>query len=219
MGCRSEFDRPASGPIEKFSTKPTKISLTTQEFLVPRNYLTPSGKDSPDERKLDWFGFRLYLPDFQGYTPDNLEYYAHQSGRLEQAIFVSTVREAAKTQMLDGKLVELPPTAWGEPAALFALHSRPSYELVRDEFGLQCYGPRSSTGAVYHSVCKGTRANGEMMVLIVDGEPSGLYVCRVNIYSAQERLQVRYDYSARNLHLWKQIDEAVWTKIRSWRQK
>jgi hypothetical protein len=206
--------------FDNYSEKPIKIKLPTQTFLIPRNYFTPTGKDDPDERESGAFGFRMFLPNFEGYTPNNREYYAWQSGKLEQFINIIQASEAVKIQITDGKRVDLPPTAWAEPHAMLAMFINPSDELVREEYGLQCYGRKTPTGAFYHSMCKGIRSNGETIVMFTDGDASGgPYVCRVNYFSEKEQLNILYDYSCNNLHLWKEIDTTVWAKIRAWRAK
>jgi hypothetical protein len=203
-----------------FSEKPVSVQLPTQAFLIPRNYFTPFGKSNRDVSKLDAFGFNLFLPFFEGYTLDNLNYYPQQSGRGGDHIAITTVAERSKYQLKDGERVEFKPHQWGEPNALFELFMSSGYQLAHEDHGLKCYGVRAATGVFYNTLCKGVRSNGELLVMHTSeevGEGKSVSRCTVRYYSEKEQLYIQYNFSRDKLHLWKAIDDAIWAKLHSWR--
>jgi hypothetical protein len=208
-----------------YSTKPKRIILANREYRIPSNFFGPKERDEPNtcDANERGFGFYLFLPDCSGYTRENWR--DPFDARLITVVNVRTVDKKAMVPMTDGKLQPIRPEGYGEPRAAFRnyralLESNPTYRAYGlDGYRLKNAGPESSVTWV------GTRSNGEFFffdsTLPPDvPAPSGSYPsCQVRYYSEQEDLHVVYRYAEANLDKWREIDDAIWIKLKTWRVK
>jgi hypothetical protein len=209
---------------ELYSTKPKRIVLGHREYLIPANFFGPMERDEPDQfvARDGGFGFFLFLPDFGGYTRDNWRDYFDP--RLIRIVQVKEVDKHAVLRPPDGTTRPAPPSAWGDPKALFENRRRgyepePSLEM----HGLRGYRRRPPNDGVLWT---GTRTNGEFFFIdasLAPGEPTkpGLTNpgCEVRYYSETEDLFILYRYPQRHIESWRGIDDAIWAKLRGWRVK
>jgi hypothetical protein len=163
----------------------------------------------------------MFLPDFSGYTKDNWQ--DKFDRRLIQVIRVNMV-DKRQVVVKGGKVEPISPAAYGEPKAQFE-NTRPLLEATPSvsAYGLQGYRPRGSTS---HVTWTGTRPNGEFFFFRStlapgDAPKAGIPnpLCDVRYYSEIEDLFIVYRYSNDNLPIWREIDDAVWTKLHAWRVK
>lgn len=210
----------------EFSTKPIKIRLesSNRSFLVPRNYFSPNAAGDPDEEELPHFGFILFLPDFQGFTRDTAKFYAPEhfppvkGEKYFDSVYVLGVTPLEKVDRRNGKNTPVPPNVWGDPMAMLQAVTK-GYELIREEYGLKCYGKKGSEGKGNRFPCIGARSNGELIFMWAADPPEleGVpYLCDVLYASDQEQLFVNYRYSRRHLSQWREIDDAIWAKLKAW---
>ena len=224
---RERADEREAREVEKlYSTKPIRFRMAGQQYVVPANYFTYKGRDEVDTGNSEGFGFFLFLPDFGGYTKEN---WRDQFDR--RRIYVLEVKPVDKNAMIPyslGGYVKAEPANYGEPRAQFQniralLEEIPSFKL----YGLEGYrrkgaGARGTPGVTW----TGTRSNGEFFFFnssLAPGEPlrPGLTnpVCQTQYYSEQEDLFISYFYSQDHIAKWREIDDAIWEKIHSWRTK
>jgi hypothetical protein len=226
LGCSDSLCA-AESPKSDVSTKPIKIKLKDSDrvFTIPRNYFSPQEANEPDEEELEYFGFTLFLPNFEGYSPATARFYAPEHfppiarEAYYNSVYVLRVEEVSKFDTRNGKQTPLPPNAWGDPKAMFDAVSK-GYELLREDYGLKCYGHKSWEGKGNQFPCIGTRSNGELIFMWASDPPeSGMspYICDVVYYSEQQQLYINYRYSRRNIAKWRELDDAVWAKINAWR--
>src|SRR5439155_110639 len=57
----------------QYSTKPIRVILGVREYMIPANYFGSKGRDTRDvfDAGKTGYGFRLFLPDYGGYTNEN----------------------------------------------------------------------------------------------------------------------------------------------------
>jgi hypothetical protein len=207
-----------------YSTKPKRVFLGKREYRIPANYFGPKQRDESDTLRVgdSGFGFFLFLPDFGGYTKEN---WRNQfDSRL---IYVVQVREADKSRMIrqrDGTYRAIHPSAYGDAVAAFEnrrprLEQLPSFKLHGLE-GYQ-YKGRSTQQIIW----TGTRSSGEFFFLecsAVPGEterPGAVFpLCQTRYYSDKEDLRIAYRYPREHLAKWREIDDAIWAKLRSWQE-
>jgi len=221
---RRAKDEDAKRVAELYSTKPKRIVLGHREYLVPANFFGPRERDEPDVfvAKDGGFGFFLFLPDFSGYTRDNWRDYFDP--RLIRIVQVKEVDKHAILRPPDGTTRPAPPSAHGDPKALFEIRKR-GYESEPSlaMYGLRGYKRRPpNPGALW----AGNRTNGEFFFIQASpapGEPTrpGLTypACDVRYYSEKEDLFIFYRYPQQNIENWREIDDAVWAKLHGWRVK
>jgi len=219
-------ERDARTVEKRYSTKPIRIVLGAREFRIPANYFGPKYRDEPDTfvAKDHGFGFSLFLPDFGGYTKDNW-----QEGWFHpQLISVRQVKQVDKNEIVkfnDGTRQKISPAAYGDPAAMYK-NVKGLYEdySAFKLYGLEGYRHQGG-GATPGVLWTGTRSNGEFFFFrsyMDPGQtlPPGRYpLCDIRYYSAQEDLSITYVYPKHHLDKWREIDDAIWAKLHSWRVK
>jgi hypothetical protein len=166
--------------------------------------------DVLNARDIGYFGFHLFLPDYSGYNKVNWR------NKLDPNLI----------QILQVKAIDKgeAPAGYGDPKAQFSNARRLLEESASlHAYGLQGYRPKYSNVEV---TWVGNRSNGEFIFFHCDLAPgdaprAGLPnpQCDVRYYSESEQLFVAYRYSNSQLHLWKQIDDAIWSKLNTWRVK
>lgn len=205
-----------------YSTKPIRVRQAGREYLIPANYFTPKGKDDPDTFDAsEYFGFYLFLPDFGGYTKDNWQ--DHFDRRRIDIVQVKAVDKTAVVQIAGGGTRLVQPASYGDPEAGFA-NLKPSLvrEPALDAHNLDAYVWVNRRGDAFWT---GTRSNGEFFFFNstdIPGQPRPNSVnplCDVRYYSRQEGLFVAYRYSMDHFAMWREVDDAIWLKLRSWRVK
>lgn len=208
-----------------YSTKLSHVILGNREYRIPANYFGPKQGQEPAVfvAKENGFGFSMFLPDYGGYTKENWrEGWFHPL--LIQVIWVKTVNKNAMLPMTDGSLRRIRPAGYGDPKARFAnrrarLEDAPSFKL----HGLDGYR-RKGKGAK-GVTWVGARSNGEFFffdsTLSPEEQPGrGRYsFCQAQYYSEQGDLNIAYRYQQRHIANWREIDDAIWTKLREWRVK
>ena len=222
----SETDEKEARKVEQlYSADPKRIVLGEREYRIPANYLGPKGRGEPDTFVAgdNGFGFFLFLPDYGGYTKENWRGgWFHPL--LIQVISVKVVDKNVMIPLTDGTRQRIRPENYGEPRARFSnrrrsLEDSPSFRL----FGLEGY--RSKGKGTPGVTWVGTRSNGEFFFFestLAPGEERrrGTYPsCQASYYSEQEDLRIAYRYRQEHLAKWREIDDAIWTKLRAWRVK
>jgi hypothetical protein len=227
-----EFEEQMQGAVEAesreverlYSTKAIRFRLGGRRYSVPVNYFTPKGRDEPESGDSEGFGFTLFLPNFVGYTKDNWK--DPFDRRLVKVIEVKPVDKLAIVTLTDGTSRRVSPSSYGESKARFEnrkprLESQPSFSL----YGLTGYRYKGG-GATPGIVWTGTRSNGEFFFFespLAPDQPVRPDVypthphCKTEYYSEQEDLFILYIYSQDHIAKWKEIDDAIWAKIHSWR--
>jgi len=206
-----------------YSTRPKRVVLGDRIYLVPRNYFGPKGKESADTLVVGegGFGFLLFLPDFVGYTKDN---WSNPFDRqLVRVLQVKIVDKNAMIKRRDGTSAPIRPSAYGDPAAQFEVlrfqyEQTPSFKL----YGLEGYRGK---GALRDVGWIGRRSNGEFYFLECSLAPDqlgkpGTYPpypsCKTQYYSEAEDLRVAYVFAQEQFAKWREIDDAIWAKLRAW---
>jgi hypothetical protein len=209
-----------------YSTKPRSVILDDREYVIPANYFGPKQLDESDVvlAQNHGFGFALFLPDYGGYTTDNW-----QDPFDRRRIDVVRVAEVNRNELIrqrDGTYRQIKPSAYGDSSARFAnrrsrLEESPSLHM----YGLEGYrrkGPSPET------VWTGSRADGEFFFLECSVPPVELGLsrmgvvnpsCQTQYYSVADNLSIVYRYSQYNLPKWREIDDAIWDKLRIWEVK
>jgi len=209
----------------QYSTKTIRVILGAREYTVPANYFGPKERntsDTFDAGKVGYFGFRIFLPDYGGYTKENWR--DKFDRRLIEIVQVKLVDKSAIVRFSDGHTERINPAGYGEPKAQFqnarrGLEGKPSFHA----YGLEGYRPKYSRVNVTWT---GTRSNGEFFFFrcnLAPGDRTQVGIlephCDVRYYSEKEDLFIAYRYSNDHLDKWREIDDAIWAKIHSWRMK
>ena len=115
------------------------------------------------------------------------------------------------------------PANYGEPRALFSniksiLERTPSLQLN----GLDGYR-RVNYKYVRSITWTGTRSNGEFFFFESHLPPSEVRnpgpihpMCAVRYYSEKEDLYIAYNYFQEHIDRWRDIDDAIWMRLREW---
>jgi hypothetical protein len=205
-----------------YSTKPVRVRMGKQEYVIPVNHFTEKGRDNPTVVERDGgFGFVLFLPDYGGFTKENWLKGWFDPRRIE-VLELKPVDKNARAVMSDGTIALVGPAGYGDPKAQFEnirslLEAQPSLKA----FGLAGYRRRNGAPGVFWT---GTRSTGEFFFFdssFAPGEPQPRAavhpLCNVGYYSEHEDLFIRYIYSQEHIAAWREIDDAIWKKLRSWR--
>lgn len=217
------FEEDAKEVDQLYSAKPIHVFLGSHEYLIPANYFGPKEESSSDIFVADgYFGFHLFLPDFNGYTKTNWkDPFDH---RKISVLDISIVDKSKVVRFTDGHTEHISPAAYDEPHAQFqnilrGLEEQPSFHV----YGLDGYRPSHSNVDV---IWTGKRSNGEFFFFKSDlgpGDPpqAGLInpLCDVRFYSEKEDLHIAYHYSNDHLAKWREIDDAIWEKLHKWKIK
>ncbi len=205
-----------------YSTRPVRFTFAGHKYAVPANYFAP--KDDRYEglnTESKGFGFYLFLPDYGGYTKSNW-----QDPFDRRKITVTGIEQVEKIAMgtfTDGSRQPLSPDRF-DPRVTFERSKSRLEDKSVQLYGLTVYrnrGGDNSPGAVW----TGTRSNGEFFWFRSslaprqpkqDGYPPNPQ-CDVRYYSEKEDLAIVYRYSQDHVAKWREIDDAIWSKIRGWR--
>lgn len=203
----------------EISTKPIKIIMPTAMFLVPRNHFSPRNKNDADEHKLDDFGAIFFMPSMEGYTEATAKYFKNYYAIRDQVIEVIHVRNPDR---VGPRGEPLRPSAWGDVDSIFAL--RPHYYVpIQTINGLECHGIKGRENVSGFKIeCIGIRSNGEklfMRAATPPEEPTDPFQCVVQYWSEEAQLYIRYRFSRNQIERWREIDDAVWVKLKAWRIK
>ena len=220
---KSALDKDALDVERLYSEKPIVLRVGAQQYRLPRNYLTPKGAAEPDVVTYKYLAFYLFLPNYGGYTKENW-----REGQFhDQLIDVMEVRRVDKNAVArttKGEKAPVNPASYGEPRAAFKnrqrlLEATPSMHM----FGLDGYRAKNHR-SVKEVHWVGTRPNGEFFFFrssSAPGEdlpPGVLYPsCVVRYYSEKEDLYIMYRYRQKHIEQWREIDAAIWQKIKEWR--
>jgi hypothetical protein len=177
-----------------------ELQGTTNSFVIPRNYFGAHNASYPNYKQLPWFGFRLFFPDFNGYSREtaNLD---NLVGILDNEIRILDVK--APEVIGDG-------SSLGDPKASYRRVAPTASNWPRSVYGLDCAAYRQDPDAAM--VCLGKRSNGQLLFMTIGDSGE---TCDVS-YDA-EGVYIHYRYSRALLADWRQIDDAVWEKLHAWR--
>lgn len=209
---------------DQYSTKPVRVKLGRHRYTIPANYFGPKGRLTPDTfdaGEAGYFGFRLFLPEYGGYTKENWRDKFDE--RLITVLSVELVDKNRRGHFPDGRLAPPNPAGYGKPRAMFRnrrllLEATPSLHY----YGLEGY--RSKHGR-YDVTWVGRRSNGEFFFFtchLAPGDPPqpGTFpFCDVRYYSEKEDLQISYRYANSNFSKWRDIDDAIWGKLHLWERQ
>jgi len=222
-GMKSALDRDAAEVDRLYSEKPIVVRVGAQEYRLPRNYLTPRGAREPDSATYRYLAFYLFFPGYNGFTKENWREVPFGESLID-VVEVQPVDKTAVTRTTEGKEQRATPASYGEPRARFenlrrSLERTPSLRMFNLD-GYRAINARSVKSV--HWV--GTRPNGEFFFFkssSAPGEdlPLGVQypMCDVRYYSEKEDLFIMYRYKQKQIEHWREIDAAVWQKIKAWR--
>lgn len=202
-----------------YSTRLVYFSVGKHSYAIPANYF--GAKDFRDEPRRPWnsFGFFLFLPDFGGYTKDNWR--DPFDRRLIRVVSVEPVEKDAIGVFTDGSRRPLSPDRFDPRKRFELLRSGLDDELSFKMYGLEGYRRKNRTPGV---IWTGTRSDGEFLYFqssLAPGEPlmPGITnpLCQAQYYSDKEDLLIAYRYSMVHLAMWREIDDAIWSKVNGWR--
>lgn len=210
--------------VEKlYSTKPIRVLLGNAEYMIPANYFGAKWRDEPPILDAKGsFGFTLFLPHYGGFTKENWQQGWFDKRRVD-VLKINPVDKNAIIPILGGGSKRIKPAGYGDPKAGFA-NLLPS--LVRkpslDAHELQAYVWKGEPPGAYWT---GIRSNGEFFFfrsthtpgqsLLPDTYP----LCDVRYYSEKEDLFIAYRFFLEHLSKWREIDDAIWTKLHGWQVK
>lgn len=206
-----------------YSTKLVRISMGNHRYAIPANFLTPKGAQLADVLSYRYLGFVLFLPDYGGFTKENWREDWFHPQRID-VLEISRVDKTAMIPRSDGRIERIRPAGYGEPQAGFSnlkrlLEAQPSLR-VADLAGYRRVNARSNKTVVW----AGHRSNDEFFFFSstsAPGEPlpvgSAYGLCDVRYYSEKEDLFIAYRYKQRHIERWRQIDDAIWGRIKAWR--
>lgn len=138
---------------------------------------------------------------------------------------VSAVDKNVMVPIYGGGLQRVTPANYGEPRARFEnlkgiLEDSPTYEL----YGLKGYHAKGRGSDKVTWV--GYRSNGEFFFFdssLAPGQPLQPGIinphCGTQYYSEKEDLFVAYRYSQDHIMQWRDIDDAIWSKLHQWQVK
>jgi len=215
--------RDAEAVERLYSVKPARFHMGKRMWMIPINFQTPKGRDEADEQQVTYLTFNLFLPDYNGYTREN---WRDQFDRRRIEVQkVSLGEKEVREPASDGNSRQNAPEFYGDPNAGFRnlrplMEESPSFNM----YGLKGYKRRGTgSSGVFWS---GNRTNGEFFFFqssLAPGEPlqPGLTnpLCHTQYYSAQEDLFIAYRYSQTHIAAWREIDSAIWEKLRAWQTK
>jgi len=204
-----------------YSTRLVPFRVGKHCYAVPANYFGPKDFRDEPQRPWEYFGFLLFLPDFGGYTKEN--WLDPFDRRRIDIVEVKTVDKVAIGNFTDGSR---------RPLDLNRFDPRVQFERIKplqEEASIQLYGltvyRNKGGGNTPGAVWTGYRSNGEFFwfrTSLAPGEskrngwpPNPL--CDVRYYSEKEDLSISYHYSMDHLAMWREIDDAIWSKINGWR--
>jgi hypothetical protein len=163
----------------------------------------------------------LFLPDYGGFTKSNWQKGWFDMNRID-VLDLKPVDKDARGITSNGTVVPIGPAAYGDP--------EPRFESIRmlfeaqpslNAFGLAGYRRRGGDSGVFWT---GTRSSGEFLYFESSFAPGGPApeglvhpLCTVGYYSKREDLFIKYIYSQEHIASWREIDDAIWKKIHSWR--
>ena len=208
----------------QYSTKPITVSLGDRVYRMPANYFDAKGRDKPNTFTAmeNGFGFALFLPEYGGYTKENWRKGWFDPG-LVQVLSVRTVNKNQVVELTDGTRQQILPEMYGDPRARFnnrlrRLEQTPAFKLN----GLEGYRWKSGGAGVTWT---GARSNGEFFFLVSTLAPVksrsvvAMRPVKREYYSEQEGLRIAYRYFQDHIAKWREIDDAIWAKLRQWRVK
>lgn len=202
-----------------YSTKPVRIRTREREYVVPVNFFTPAGAQFEAFKELpNGFGFVTFLPDYSGFTTENWRKGWFDKRRIE----VISLKPVDKVVFERGQAIALDPASYGDPKAQFVNRRA----ILEDTPSLRAFdldGYRFVSGEP--GICwTGTRSDGEFFFFDSTSAPdehragAAVYsVCTVRYYNASRDLFISYIYSQDHLAKWREIDDALWAKVHSWR--
>jgi hypothetical protein len=206
-----------------YSTKPLLVRMGGKAWYIPANYSTPKGLNEPSEGNADAFGFFLFLPDYGGFTKENWR--DRFDKRRIEVLQVESVDKDLMVPDTRGHRSRANPAGYGDPVARFqnsraSLEERPSIL----KYGLEGFRWKSRRRAGV--TWTGKRSNGEFFFFessFAPGEtPPGRVrfpICTVQYYSAKEDLFIAYRYSQEHIAKWREIDDAIWSRLHEWQVK
>ncbi len=138
---------------------------------------------------------------------------------------VKEVDKNAVVRLTDGTSRRVSPAGYGDPSARFENLRRrfePSPSLQR--YGLEGYRRlgKNNSGVLW----TGARSNGEFFFIQASLAPEELPrpgitfpLCQSRYFSEKEDLFIAYRYPQDHIAKWREIDDAIWEKLREWRVK
>jgi hypothetical protein len=159
--------------------------------------------------------FSLFLPDFEGYTPDN-----YKSEFDENEIKILSIDSAPMSYAESGAAGSYPPNAF----------KRISDGLVdttkyTEKYGLRCYSFTKNIpeGSGYSEFCYGLRDAklGEYILLDVFVPPYPDWMrnpfMRTTYFTKQYGgLEISWRTNAKNFSRWQEIDQQIWQHLEEW---
>lgn len=212
--------------VEKlFSTKQIRVRLKSREWAIPANYFSPKGKDDPDTLDVEVLAFRMFLPKYEGFDKNNWRKGWFDHNRIN-VLQLKIVDKELMVPLSGGGSEKITPANYGEPRAQFentkhSLERTPTFEM----YGLNGYR-RINYPHIKNITWTGRRSNGEFLFFVSSLPPDEMQshgsddaMCLVRYYSEREDLYIAYNYFQEHIEKWRDIDGAIWTKLREWKAK
>lgn len=194
-----------------------RLQNVSYALSIPTRYFSGSQSAYLAGKEISQIEFALFLPKFEVGWLGAPTYETRPREGSEKRIDVMAVRGQAKFIVKDGKNIPIDPH--------YTLkYILASYKVIQEKYGLKCYALKTYTGPVKNVSlpCIGTRANGELLVLYggdTEDPTRCRFSCDVYYYSDQAQLYINYRYDRVNVSRWREIDDAMWANLNSWRAK
>jgi hypothetical protein len=195
----------------------TRVRITNVPYAlsIPSQYFFGNQAVSLEGKEIDQLEFMLRLPRFDVHSLGIPTFATRSFEDADFQVDVRAIRGQINTVMVDGKNFPIDPHS----SIKYILES---YELIREQYGLRCYALKPYKGSEknVNLTCIGTRSNGELLLLYGLGNSTSDRCgssCWVEYYSDQSQVRIRYTYSRIHLPKWREIDDAIWAHLNTWR--
>ena len=216
---------PKSGGISKIELDDWKIGkkntyrLSDQLVLaIPAKFQGEIGWKLPrpsfNYKSLPIFeqaGFSMFMPDFSGYTAENIDNQFHTD--KVQVVWIMPA---------DPKQAELGAPGYFPPNMLLRVLDQSRFTKLTyvDKFGLRCYSTPQQEGQLNLDDCFGTR-DGEHVHLAVNSPPYPSHVLHPTMQARYFTpryggVNIIWRTHNKNLAQWEAIDRQIWKFVQEW---
>lgn len=185
-------------------------------FSIPSKYFSGSQSVDLANKEIDQLEFTLLFPNFETRLLGERTFQTRPLDGFDQRVDVMTVQGKTRFTVLDNKHVRLDQHS----TIRYILDN---HHLVAEMYGLKCYSLTTKPIRDVSLPCIGHRSNGEILLMYA-GDSINPTRCRssscdVHYYSDQAQLHINYRFSRIHIQSWREIDDAIWANLNTWRMK